>query len=87
MFCLLGVFPVSAKVSNAFGWAVTHLCPDIVVVDVNRVEPLCHELTASVVNVSSLQEPIEMLRSSKVVLPLDVTLDCTAPDGFTIATR
>ena len=66
---------------------MTHLCPDVAVVDVSRIEPLCRELTASVVNVSSLQEPIETLRSSGVVLPLDVMFDCTAPDGFTIETR
>ena len=84
---LTGVYHVSVAVTNKFSQAVTHLCPDVVVVDATVPVPTCRAFTAHTSNDNSLAEPLQRMRSSEVSLAVSVIQDCTPPVGYILQHR
>ena len=82
-----GTYFVSIRVSNKFGFAETHLCPEIVVVDDTIREPSCDQLSVSLTNSSSEVNPLVSMRSAEIILVTQVDMQCTAADGETLHPR
>ncbi len=72
-----GKYAIKVRVSNPFNSADTWLCPDIVVVDKDRIEPQCSQFEVDVGLESSEDTPVVLERSAELTVPVIPKLQCS----------
>ncbi len=72
-----GKYSIKVRVSNPFNSADTWLCPDIVVVDADRIEPQCSQFEVDVGIQSSEDIPVVLERSKELTVPVVPKLQCS----------
>ena len=82
-----GTFVVKATVSNKFGSADAFLCPAVTVAAPSALTVSCSELTASILNKTTEDEPIVMMRSERIAFQGESTSTCTDTAGRELVVR
>ncbi len=71
-----GRYSVSVRVHNLFNEATTWLCPDIIVVALERDEPECSQFSIDIGVETSLESPLVVARSEALLIPTEPKIDC-----------
>lgn len=82
-----GTYVVRAKVSNKFGFAENFLCPAIVVAKLNAKSVSCSQLSVTITNSSSEDNPLVVMRSKEIILDMDTVTQCTDSLSGNLKTR
>ena len=72
-----GRYSVSVVVHNPFNEATTWLCPDIVVVPQERIDPVCNIFGIEITTSTSLENPLVLPRSEFLFVQSNPTIECS----------